>query len=240
MQRLIYVVSHGQKKDSLKTYHKTDNILSQSRLCLAGWEWSGCRCQTTSRRRHRGSTRFSHRATCVGGPGGCERARRNKEKSDQSEWWPYMCRKPHSSPHVFRMATLYFNALTLIHANDNFAAVPVVKAGSYGHGVEGHGQAQVANSQVDDKVLGRFEEVLLLVGDIEQRAVPKHRTHPWKSRTYLKLRRMQDSQNRPGAWRPVSFKLRMKAMTSAPPNLCVNWFGKWRFIHQNALTFCDV
>lgn len=95
-----------------------------------------------------------------------------------------MCRQPcSSSPHVFRMATLYFNVLVLIYANANFAGVPVVKAGSYGHGVEGHGQAQVANSQVDDKVLGRFEEVLLLVGDIEQRAVPKHRTHPWKSRS---------------------------------------------------------
>lgn len=95
-----------------------------------------------------------------------------------------MCRQPcSSSPHVFRMATLYFSVLVLIYANANFAGVPVVKAGSYGHGVEGHGQAQVANSQVDDKVLGRFEEVLLLVGDIEQRAVPKHRTHPWKSRS---------------------------------------------------------
>lgn len=79
------------------------------------------------------------------------------------------------------MATLYFSVLALIYAN--FAGVPVVKAGSYGHWVEGQGQAQVANSQVDDKVLRRFEEVLLLVGDIEQRAVPKDRTHPWKSRS---------------------------------------------------------
>lgn len=58
----------------------------------------------------------------------------------------------------------------------------MVEAGSYSHRVEGHGQAQVANSQVDDKVLGRFQEALLLVGDIEQCAVPKHRTHSWKNR----------------------------------------------------------
>lgn len=66
----------------------------------------------------------------------------------------------------------------MIYAN----FVPVVEAGGYGHGVEGHGQAQVANSQVDDEVLSRFQEVLPLVGDVEQRAVPEHRTHSWKSR----------------------------------------------------------
>lgn len=71
----LCVVSHERKIVPLKTYRKTDNTLSQSRPCLARWEWSGCRCQTTSRRRRRGNTWFSHTATCVGERRGCVRQR---------------------------------------------------------------------------------------------------------------------------------------------------------------------
>lgn len=49
----------------------------------------------------------------------------------------------------------------------------MVEARSYRHGVEGQSQAQVTDGQVDDEELGGFQEVLLLVGDIEQHAVAK-------------------------------------------------------------------
>ncbi len=51
--------------------------------------------------------------------------------------------------------------------------VPVVDTGSYCHGVEGQSQAQVAYSKVDDEVLSGFQEVLFLVGDVQQHAVAK-------------------------------------------------------------------
>lgn len=49
----------------------------------------------------------------------------------------------------------------------------MVETGSYRHGVERQSQAQVADSEVDDEVLGRLQKVLLLVGDVEQCAVAK-------------------------------------------------------------------
>lgn len=56
-------------------------------------------------------------------------------------------------------------------ANDG--VIPVIEAGSDGHGVEGQSQAQVADCQVDDEVLCRFQKVLFLVGDVQQHAVAK-------------------------------------------------------------------
>lgn len=49
----------------------------------------------------------------------------------------------------------------------------MIEAGSDGHGVEGHSQAQVADCQVDDEVLCRFQKVPFLVGDVQQYAVAK-------------------------------------------------------------------
>lgn len=214
-RQLIYVSFHTSGKTaSLQTYHKTDSILSQSRPCLAGWEWSGCRCQTTSHRRRRRNTWFSQTATCMGGRRGCVRNEwrtvQNKEKLDQSgdqrggkrhehvragnhaaKWTvKYETESTHYTPRahmdeshrpVFRMAPLVWAFASTWRCYD--CGVPVVETGRYGHGVEGHSQAQVAHGQVDDKVLGRLQQVLFLVGDVEQRAVPKHWTHAWKNHT---------------------------------------------------------
>ena len=51
--------------------------------------------------------------------------------------------------------------------------IPVVEAWSYGHGVEGQSQAQVADGEVDDEVLGWFQKVFFLEGDVQQCAVAK-------------------------------------------------------------------
>ena len=52
--------------------------------------------------------------------------------------------------------------------------LPVKDAGDDGHGVEGESQTQITDGQVDDEELGRLKQVLLLVGDIQKHAVPKH------------------------------------------------------------------
>lgn len=51
--------------------------------------------------------------------------------------------------------------------------IPVIEAGSDGHGVERQSQAQVTDCQVDDEILCRLQEVLFLVGDVQQYAVAK-------------------------------------------------------------------
>lgn len=53
----------------------------------------------------------------------------------------------------------------------------MVEARRYRHGVEGHGQAQVAHSQVDDEELSRLQEVPFLVGDVQQSAVADQRAN---------------------------------------------------------------
>lgn len=59
----------------------------------------------------------------------------------------------------------------------------MVEAGRYRHGVEGQSQAKVANSEVDDEVLSRFQEVLFLVGDVQQSAVAKQGTYSCRRKT---------------------------------------------------------
>ena len=54
------------------------------------------------------------------------------------------------------------------------SVLPVKDAGDDGHGVEGESQTQITDGQVDDEELGRLKQVLLLVGDIQKHAVPKH------------------------------------------------------------------
>lgn len=61
--------------------------------------------------------------------------------------------------------------------------VPVVEAGRYCHGVEGQSQAKVTNSEVDDEVLSGFQEVLFLVGDVQQCAVAKQGTYSCRRNT---------------------------------------------------------
>lgn len=129
------------------------------------------------------------------------------------------------------MATVYFNA--------TLAGVPVVKAGSYGHGVEGHGQPHVANGQVDDKVLGRFEEVLLLVGDVEQRAVPNQRTHSCKSRSKA------EGETDVGFTEQIQVrKASIVQIKNESHDLCPSRFLRIRdlpkLVQKNALTFCCV
>lgn len=68
--------------------------------------------------------------------------------------------------------------LALMPANVGLpGVVPMVEAWSDRHGVERQSQAQVTNGQVDNEVLGRFQEMLFLVGDVQQCAVAKQRTH---------------------------------------------------------------
>ncbi len=74
---------HWAKIASLKTYHIADNILSQSTPCLAGLEWSDCRCQTKCHKKHIWSTPFSHTATCVGGQGGVRKRGQCKSKTEE-------------------------------------------------------------------------------------------------------------------------------------------------------------
>lgn len=70
---------------SLKTYHRMDNILSQSTPCLAGLGWSDCRCQTTYHKRRIWSTLFSHTATCVGWQGVVRKGKRTVQSKDREE-----------------------------------------------------------------------------------------------------------------------------------------------------------
>lgn len=62
------------------------------------------------------------------------------------------------------------------------SAVPVVEARHYRHGVEGQSQAQITDGEVDDEVLGGFQEVLFLVGDVQKCAVAKQWTHPCRDK----------------------------------------------------------
>lgn len=52
----------------------------------------------------------------------------------------------------------------------------MIEAGSYRHGVQRQGQAQVTDGQVDDEELGGLQEAPLLVRDVQQRAVANQRT----------------------------------------------------------------
>ena len=49
----------------------------------------------------------------------------------------------------------------------------MVEARRYRHGVEGQSQAQVTDGEVDDEVLGGFQKVLFLVGNVQKCAVAK-------------------------------------------------------------------
>lgn len=76
---------HWAKIATLKTYHRVDNILSQSTPCLAGLEWSDCRGQTAYRKKRIWSKLFSHTATCVGGQGGVRKRKRTVQSKDREE-----------------------------------------------------------------------------------------------------------------------------------------------------------
>lgn len=73
---------HWAKTASLKTYHRADDILSQSTPCLAGLEWSDCRGQTTCHKKRIWNTLFSHTATCVRG---CDKKRTKQRQRKKIE-----------------------------------------------------------------------------------------------------------------------------------------------------------